>query len=132
MQQKRLCKQPLRLTFALIQVQDKIKSQFDIIERFERTLEREETALRETIASLLQEVRSPALLELDATPDDVKPTIVSATFLKNEVWTVIVEDKLDPTKREREGQTETKRKKKEKKRKRERKRDRGERERARE
>ena len=38
--------------------------------------EREETSLRETIASLLQEVRSPALLELDATPDEVKPTLV--------------------------------------------------------
>jgi hypothetical protein len=46
------------------------------MERFERTLEREEVALRETIASLLQEVKSPALLELDATPDEVKPTLV--------------------------------------------------------
>ena len=59
-----------------LQVQEKIKSQSDILERFERTLEREEAALRETIASLLQEVRSPALLELDATPDEVKPTLV--------------------------------------------------------
>jgi hypothetical protein len=58
------------------QVQEKIKSQYDIMERFERTLEREEVALRETIASLLQEVKSPALLELDATPDEVKPTLV--------------------------------------------------------
>ena len=33
--------------------------------------------MRETIASLLQEVKSPALLELDATPDEVKPTLVS-------------------------------------------------------
>jgi hypothetical protein len=64
------------------QVQEKIKSQYDIMERFERTLEREEVALRETIASLLQEVKNPALLELDATPDEVKPTLVktSKTF----------------------------------------------------
>ena len=61
-------------------MQEKIKSQYDILERFERTLEREETSLRETIASLLQEVQSPALLELDATPDEVKPTIVSCCF----------------------------------------------------
>ena len=65
--------------FNFLQVQEKIKSQSDILERFERTLEREEAALRETIASLLQEVRSPALLELDATPDEVKPTLVRLT-----------------------------------------------------
>ena len=44
--------------------------------------EREETSLRETIASLLQEVRSPALLELDATPDEVKPTLVKMKSCK--------------------------------------------------
>ena len=46
-------------------VQDKIKAHADILERFSETLEREQLALKETVASLLQEVRSPALLELE-------------------------------------------------------------------
>lgn len=54
--------------FFISKVQDKIKEQADILDRFEKTLEREELSLRETIASLLQEVQSPSLLELDATP----------------------------------------------------------------
>ena len=56
-------------------VQDKIKAHADILERFSETLESEQLALKETVAALLQEVRTPALLELEATADEVKPTL---------------------------------------------------------
>jgi hypothetical protein len=56
-------------------VQDKIKAHADILERFAETLEKEQIYLKESVASLLQEVRSPALLELEATADEVKPTL---------------------------------------------------------
>ena len=57
-------------------VDDKIKAHADILDRFAETLESEQLALKETVALLLQEVRSPALLELEATADEVKPTLV--------------------------------------------------------
>ena len=57
-------------------VDDKIKAHADILDRFAETLESEQLALKEAVASLLQEVRSPALLELEATADEVKPTLV--------------------------------------------------------
>ena len=56
-------------------VDDKIKAHADILDRFAETLESEQLALKETVAILLQEVRSPALLELEATADEVKPTL---------------------------------------------------------
>ena len=84
-------------------VDDKIKAHADILDRFAETLESEQLALKESVAALLQEVlfwtvkikayfythivltiffssnlqvRSPALLELEATADEVKPTLV--------------------------------------------------------
>ena len=43
-------------------VQQKINSQADILDRFERTLEKEQSSLRETIIALLAEVKNPTLL----------------------------------------------------------------------
>ncbi len=56
-------------------VQDKIRAHADILDRFAETLEQEQTYLKDTVFSILQEVRSPALLELEATADEVKPTL---------------------------------------------------------
>lgn len=56
-------------------VEEKIKAHSDILERFAETLESEQQILKENVASLLQEVRSPQLLELEATADEIKPTL---------------------------------------------------------
>ena len=56
-------------------VDEKIIAHRDILERFAETLEKEQLVLKENVISLLQEVRSPALLELEATADEIKPTL---------------------------------------------------------
>ena len=56
-------------------VDEKIIAHRDILERFAETLEKEQLVLKENVMSLLQEVRSPALLELEATADEIKPTL---------------------------------------------------------
>ena len=56
-------------------VDTKVKAQADILKRFEQTMAIEQETLKETVTSLFQEVKSPTLLELDSTADEVVPAL---------------------------------------------------------
>ena len=60
---------------------NKVRAQADILTRFEEALETEQVSLRETVTSLLQDVKSPTLLELDSTVDEVKPALAKIGVL---------------------------------------------------
>ncbi len=72
-------------------VDDKIKAHADILERFAETLESEQLALKDSVLSLLQEVRTPALLELEATADEVKPTLAKIEQMLKQASTKVLQ-----------------------------------------
>lgn len=56
-------------------IQDRINGQRDVLPRFQKQLEIEERILRETAKEALKEVSNPALLESEASIEEIKPTL---------------------------------------------------------